>query len=74
VIEDRLANHAAGEPLDDRTDPGRTEPLVELTPADDAVVGCELQKMVIPPAGVAAKDFQVRDSHRTALGIQISRA
>src|SRR5215813_5948600 len=44
--------------------PGRAEPLVELAPADDALVGGQLQKVIIPPAGVAAKDFETRDLDR----------
>src|SRR5215472_18027342 len=48
VVEDGLPDHAAGEPNDDRADPGRTETLVELAPADDPVIGRQLQEMVIP--------------------------
>src|SRR5437660_11439054 len=44
--------------------PGRAEALVELAPADDAVIGRQLQKVIIPPAGVAAKDVETRDFHR----------
>src|SRR5882762_9592162 len=44
--------------------PGRAEALVELAPADDALVGGQLQKVMLPPAGVAAKDVETRDLHR----------
>src|SRR5208282_4707146 len=64
VVEDVLRDDPRGEPLNDRADPGRTEAFVELAPADDALVGGELQKMVIPPARVTAQDFETRDLHR----------
>src|SRR6266436_1077326 len=44
--------------------PGRAEALVELAPADDALVGGQLQKVMLPPAGVAAKDVETRYLHR----------
>ena len=45
----------------DGADAGRAEPLVELAPADDAVVGRQLDEVVVPPAGVAGEDFDACD-------------
>ena len=64
LIEDLLPNDPLSQPLDDRADPGGTEAFIELAPADDAVVGGQLQEMIIPPTGVAAKDFKARHLHR----------
>jgi hypothetical protein len=64
VVECILPDDPRGEPLDDRADPGGTEAFIELAPADDAVVGGQLQEMIVPPAGVAAKDFKARHLHR----------
>jgi hypothetical protein len=50
----------------DGTDPRGSETLVELAPADDAVVGGQLEEMIIPPAGVTAQDFETRHLHRRA--------
>ena len=51
------------QPLDDRGDAGRAETLVELAPADDAVIGRELQEVVIAPAGIGAQHFKPGDFH-----------
>src|SRR5271165_1887905 len=70
VVEDVLSDDPCGEPLDDRTDPGRTEAFIEPAPTDDAFVGGQLQEMIIPPAGIAAKDFEARHLHRRSPGDQ----
>jgi hypothetical protein len=64
VVESVLAEDPWREPFDDGADPGRAEAFVELAPADDAVVGGQLEEMVIPPARVAAQDFEARHFHR----------
>src|SRR6202048_2880739 len=63
VVEHRLSGTPPGEPLDDGADPGRAETLVKLTPADDALVGCQFEEVIIPPAGIAAKNFEALDLH-----------
>src|SRR6516225_8863483 len=63
MVEDGLSDNPPGEPLDDGADPGRTKSLVELAPTDYAVVGRQLQEMIVSPAGVAAKNFQPLDLH-----------
>ena len=55
--EDVLPDHAAGQPLDRRADAGRAKALVIFAPADHAVLGRDLDEMVVPPAGVAGEDF-----------------
>ena len=74
VIEDGLPDDAAGEPLDDGADAGRTEALVELAPTDDPILGRQLQEVVIPPAGIAAKNLKARDPHRHTPASRKSRA
>ena len=54
---DVLPDHAAGQPLDRRADAGCAKPLVIFAPADHAVLGRDLDEMVVPPAGVAGEDF-----------------
>ncbi len=49
VVHRRLADQAMGELFDDRGDARRAEILVELAPADDAVLGCDFQEEVIAP-------------------------
>ena len=45
----------ARQALDHGADARRAEALVELAPADDAVVGRELDEVVVAPAGVAGE-------------------
>src|SRR5262245_9772919 len=61
--EPRLADHAAGKARNHRPDAGRTEPLVELAPPDDALVGREFYEIVVPPAGVAGERLDARNLH-----------
>jgi hypothetical protein len=61
VVEYRLSDYPPGEPLDNGADPGRTETLVELAPAYDAVVGRQFEEVIVSPAGVAAKNFEALD-------------
>jgi hypothetical protein len=74
VVEGILPDDPPGQSLDDGADPGRAEAFVELAPADDTLVGGELQKVVISPAGIAAKNFEFVDLHRNAPSIHGSRA
>jgi hypothetical protein len=64
VIEDPRADDPRRQSVDDRADPWRAEPLVELAPSDDAFVGRQLEEMIIPPARVVAQDFETGDFHR----------
>ena len=63
VLENILPADTRAEPLDHRADPGGTKALVELAPAGNAAIRRQFQKMVIPPSGVAAQDFQTGDLH-----------
>ena len=63
AVEHRLSGNPPGEPLDDGADPGRAETLIKLAPADDALVGCQFEEVIIPPAGIAAKNFESLDLH-----------
>jgi hypothetical protein len=45
VVEHRLPDDPPGEPLDDGADPRRAEPLVELAPADDALIGRQFEEV-----------------------------
>jgi hypothetical protein len=66
VVKDILSPHPIGHPLDDGADPRRAEAFVELAPANDPFVGRQLHEMVVPPPGIAAKNFQIVDPHRNA--------
>ena len=57
VLKRVLAHHPRREAPDRGTEPGRTETFVKFTPADDAVLGGELDKVVVPPAGIAGQQF-----------------
>src|SRR5258708_4132695 len=46
VVEDRLSDDPPGEPLDNGADPRRTKALVELAPADNALIGRQFEEMV----------------------------
>ena len=58
-----LSNDTIGKPLDNGADPGRAKPLIKFAPAGDTLIGRQLEKMVISPAGVTAKNFQPLDLH-----------
>jgi len=64
VVEGILADDPSRQPLDYRADPRGSEPFVELAPTDDAVIGAELEEMIVPPARVTAKDFETCHFHR----------
>ena len=57
VLKHVLPDHAHRKALDRGANAGRAETLVEFAPADDAVVGRELDEMVVSPAGIAGKKF-----------------
>ena len=57
VLEGVLADDARRKALDRRGHAGSTKALVILAPADDAVLGHDLDEVVIPPAGVAGERF-----------------
>src|SRR5919106_1817004 len=59
-----LADQTVSIPLDDGREPGRPEGLVEFAPADDAVIGDELEKMIVTPSGIAGQRFDLLDLHR----------
>jgi hypothetical protein len=59
-----LADQTVSIPLDDGREPGRPEGLVEFAPADDAVIGDELEKMIVTPSGIAGQRFDPLDYHR----------
>ena len=61
VLVSVLADHARREPLDRRGHAGRAKSLVILAPADDAVLGHDLDEVVVPPAGVAGKRLDASD-------------
>src|SRR3954453_12704108 len=58
VPENVLPDDAGRQALDRSTDAGRAEALVELAPADDAVLGRQLDEVVVSPAGVAGENFE----------------
>src|SRR5215210_8275696 len=66
----RLANQSAGVPLDDGREPGRPEGLVEFAPANDAVIGDELYKVVVAPSGITGQRFDPLDFHRSKLSLR----
>ena len=68
VLADRLADDARRQPLDDGADARRAEALVELAPADDAVVGGELDEMVVAPARIAGQRLDALDLHGRSSG------
>ena len=61
MLKGVLADHARRQPLDRRGNAGRAKALVVLAPADDAVLGHDLDEVVIPPAGVAGERFDASD-------------
>src|SRR3954453_16383153 len=60
VPEDVLPHDAGGQALDRSADARRAEALVELAPSDDAVLGRQLDEVVVSPAGVAGENFKTR--------------
>jgi hypothetical protein len=63
VLADRLADDPGNEALDHRPDAGRAEALVELAPADHALVGRQLDEVVVAPAGIAGERLDGPDFH-----------
>src|SRR5690606_34553154 len=59
----RLVDEQGGKRLDDAGDAGRTEAFVVFRPADNTRVGCDLHKVVVAPAGVAAQCLHIRYDH-----------
>src|SRR5215216_7133969 len=70
MIVYRLANQSASIPLDDGREPGRPEGLVEFAPADDAVIGDKLEKVIVTPSGIAGQRFDPLDFHRLELSFR----
>ena len=58
-----LADQALGHLADDAGQPLRAVPLHVFRPADDALVGRDLEKRIDPPAGVAMQVFDLDDFH-----------
>lgn len=58
VLEDVLPDDTGREALDGGANAGRAETLVEFAPADDAVLGRQLDEMIVSPAGIAGKDLE----------------
>src|SRR3954470_23934468 len=56
-----------GELLNDPGQPLCAVALHIFRPADDALVGADLEKRIDPPAGVAVQVFDLDDLHRTSL-------
>ena len=67
----RLANQPGGIPLDDGREPGGSEGLVEFAPADDAVVGDELEEVGVAPSGVAGQRFDPLDFYGSCLSLRV---
>ena len=63
VIADALADDLGGKARDCRTDSRRAEVFGKLAPADDAVVGGQLDEMIVAPAGVAGERLDGADFH-----------
>ena len=71
VVVYRLADQPVGIPLDDGREPGGSEGLVEFAPADDAVVGDELEEVVVAPSGVAGQRFDPLDFYGSCLSLRV---
>ena len=56
-----LADHARRKPLDRSRHAGRAKTFVVLAPADDTVLGHDLDEVVVAPAGVAGERFDASD-------------
>ena len=61
MVHRALADHAVLELVDYRGDARRAEALVELAPADDAILGGDLEEEVVPPAVAAREGLEVAD-------------
>ncbi len=57
MLEGVLADHTRAEPLDRSRHARRAKTLVIFAPADDAVLGHDLDEVVVAPAGVAGERF-----------------
>ena len=57
------ADHEGGQAVDGRGDAGATERLVVLTPADDAVIGGELEEVEDALAGIGVQVLEARHLH-----------
>ena len=58
-----LANEALGHLADHAGQPLRAVPLHIFRPADKALVGCDLEKRIDPPPGIAMQVFDFDDFH-----------
>src|SRR5919112_4439454 len=65
-----LADQSVSIPLYDGREPGRPENLVEFAPADDALIGDELEKVIVTPSGIAGQRFDPLDFHRFELSFR----
>src|SRR5215211_656817 len=65
-----LADKSVSIALDDGREPGGPEGLVEFAPADDPVVGDELEKVIVTPSGIAGQRFDPLDFHRLELSFR----
>jgi hypothetical protein len=57
VLKRVLSDHPRRQTLDCSTDTRRTKTLVKFAPANDAVFGGELDKVIVSPTGVAGEQF-----------------
>src|SRR3546814_15704328 len=74
MVAGALADHPLRHLLDDGGDTRRAEALVELAPADDAVLGGQLDEVIVPPAGVAVQRLDLGDLHGLLLPISCRAA
>jgi hypothetical protein len=58
-----LADHHRRQRLDDLGQAAAAEALVVFRPADDAVIGHDLEERERPPSGIAAQGFDLCDFH-----------
>ena len=56
-----LSDHPSRQALDRGTDAGGAEAFVEFAPASHAVIGGDLDEVIVAPAGVTAEEFDARD-------------
>ena len=62
VLQRVLADDPRRQPLDRGGDAGRAKAFVEFAPADQAVLGRQLDEVIVAPAGVAGKRFDAADA------------
>jgi hypothetical protein len=67
MVADRTADDARRQPLDHGADARRAEALIVFAPADNAVVGGELDEVIVAPAGIGSEGFDGRDFHGIVL-------